>query len=60
MSWLIYGFVVPVWPNLAANVIWIPVAAVAARRHKRQVDQMHRDHQETVRQIVEDRKEMTP
>jgi len=44
--WL-WGAWLQVWPNLAANVLWVPVVGVhhlAMKRHITRLDAQHRRH----------------
>lgn len=34
-----------IWPNLVANVLWIPIAWIWNKTHKKQIQQMHQHHQ---------------
>ena len=59
MDRLLVGWWIAVWPNLAANVIWIPVVAVSHRLTKQHIarkglqEQAHaeRRHQEILAHI---------
>ncbi len=42
-----------IWPNLAANVLWVPLAALHHRRMKRHIRRLHEEHREQVRQVIQ-------
>lgn len=41
MGTLLAGWWSAIWPNLAANVLWVPLAWVHHRLMRRQADQHH-------------------
>lgn len=46
-GWLWWAWL-QIWPNLAANIIWVPVAAthhVAIKRHISRLHEQSRQHQ---------------
>lgn len=43
MGHLLAGWWLQIWPNLAANVIWVPVAAIHHVLMRRHVDRRHEE-----------------
>lgn len=53
MGQLLFGWWLQIWPNLAANVIWVPVAAIHHVLMKRHVDRRHQQLKDHVAAMVE-------
>ncbi|NUP48056.1 MAG: hypothetical protein HOW97_12185 [Catenulispora sp.] len=54
MRWLISSWP-QVWPNLAANVLWVPLAAVHHWLTRREIRHLHQQHRKALAAALAER-----